>query len=236
MSFVPWFVWPGGHHRDVVILGHLVISAIEIRFVTARSRDAGARVVWDEESRRAAEELKRLHMAVDPVRHPLSKSSTCKGVGAGTEHRDKDRGRHGFTAVTVIDRDRVARPIHKRFLPRLVVLPEHDIAAAVPSLIQLAEPAVTVAVRMRFPILLPQELQRQMLVRLKLGMELGEINTRPGLRRRPQWPCRKQQLIQLLFIKIVRQRPTEMSGCRPLQISMNGRLADRATAGDLVLV
>lgn len=51
-----------------------------------------------------------------------------------------------------------------------------------------------------------------MLVRLKLGMELREIDTGPGLRRRPQWPRRKQQLIQLLFIKIVRQRPTEMSG------------------------
>ena len=65
-----------------------------------------------------------------------------------------------------------------------------------------------------------------MLMRLKLRMELREIDTRTGLRRRPQWPRRKQQLIQLLFIKIVRQGPTEMSGCRPLQISMNGCLAD----------
>src|SRR4051794_27487780 len=35
---------------------------------------------------------------------------------------------------------------------------------------------------MRFPILLPQELQRQMLMRLKLRVELREIDTRPGLR------------------------------------------------------
>jgi hypothetical protein len=73
-------------------------------------------------------------------------------------------------------------------------------------------------------------------MRLELGMELGEIDTGPGLWCRPQWPPGKQQLIQLLFIKIVRQGPTQMGSGRLLQISMNGCLADRATAGDLVLV
>ena len=62
-----------------------------------------------------------------------------------------------------------------------MILPQHDVVVPVPPLVQLAKAAVTVAVRMRFPILLPHELQRQMLMRLELRMELGEIDTGPGL-------------------------------------------------------
>src|SRR5260370_10101536 len=43
-------------------------------------------------------------------------------------------------------------------------------------------------------------------------------------------------VIEQLVIQIVRQRPTQLRGRGLLQIPMNGRLSDRATAGDLVLV
>jgi len=71
---------------------------------------------------------------------------------------------------------------------------------------------------------------------LKLGMELGEIQTRPWLRRRPQWPCREQQFLQLPVVDIVRQGPSHFGGRGLFQIPVNGRLTDRTTAGDLVLL
>jgi hypothetical protein len=73
-------------------------------------------------------------------------------------------------------------------------------------------------------------------VSLKLGLQRAEVQTRPRLQRRAQWPGRKQKLIEALVIQIVRQRPVQFRGRRLLQIPMNRRLSDRATAGDLVLV
>ena len=44
-GFVTRLARPCGHHRDAVMLGHLVIRAIEIRLVPASSRHSGPRVV-----------------------------------------------------------------------------------------------------------------------------------------------------------------------------------------------
>jgi hypothetical protein len=54
-------------------------------------------------------------------------------------------------------------------------MPEHYVSVPVPSLIQFAKPAVTVAIRMRFPVLFPEQLQCEAFVSLKLGMQLAEI-------------------------------------------------------------
>jgi hypothetical protein len=91
---------------------------------------------------------------------------------------------------------------------------------------------IAVALRMGFAILLPQQLQREMFVRLKLGLQRSEIQTRPQLRRRAQWPGRKQKLIQPLLVQIVRQGPTQFGSRGLFQIPMNRRLSDRATASD----
>ena len=46
--------------------------------------------------------------------------------------------------------------------------------------------AVAIAVRVCFAIFLPEQLQRQVFMSLQLRMQLGEIQTRPRLRWRPQ--------------------------------------------------
>ena len=74
-----------------------------------------------------------------------------------------------------MDRDRVTGPIDKGFLSRLMIVPEHDVAVPIPPLIELTKTAITVAVRVRFPILLPEQLQREMFVSLKLGLQCVEI-------------------------------------------------------------
>jgi hypothetical protein len=74
-----------------------------------------------------------------------------------------------------------------------------------------------------------------MSVGLKLRMDLAEVHSRPLRQRRPNRPCRKKKFVQLLVIAILWQRPAEPDRGRSLQISMNGRLTNRATAGDLFL-
>jgi hypothetical protein len=236
LGFIARFVRPGGQDRDAVMLRHLVIGAVEIRLIAAGPRDSRAWVVRHEQLGDALEKLEGAHMAVDPVRQVLAERRTRKGVGAGAEHGYEDRGRRDFAALAVVDRNGVAGPVDEGLVAGVVILPEHHITVAMPPLIEFAEAAVAVAVRLRFTVLLPEELQRQMFVSLQLGMQLGEIQTRPRLRRGPQWPFRKKQFVQAPVVEILRQRPGHFGGCGLLQIPVNGRLAYRTTAGDLVLL
>src|SRR5580704_9622875 len=114
-------------------------------------------------------------MAVNPVGQILAQRRSRKRVGAGAENSHEDRCRRGLSGGPIMDRDRVAGPIDEGFLSRLMIMPKHHVAVPVPPLIQLIKTAVTVAVRVRFPILLPEQLQREMFVSLKLGLQRAKI-------------------------------------------------------------
>jgi hypothetical protein len=117
----------------------------------------------------------------------------------------------------------------------MVLLPQHHVLIPIPALVQLAEPAIAVAVRMSFAIFFPDQLQCQMPVSLKLRMDLAEVHSWPLRRRRPHRSRWKQKFVEPLFVAIVWQWPAEPDRGRSLQISMNGRLTNRATAGNLLL-
>ena len=148
-----------------------------------------------------------MHMAVDPLSQVLSHRGSGKGIGTGAENRDEDRCRRNITALAVVDRYGVPGPIDKRLFSRLVIVPEHHVPGAAPALIQLAEPAIAVAIRMRFSILFPQQVKCQMLVCCKLGRQLREIDAGPKLPGGSQRPHRKQELVQLLLREVVGQGP-----------------------------
>jgi hypothetical protein len=218
------------------MLRHFVIRAMEIRLVTARARDAGPRIIGHEQLRGALEEIEGAHMAIDPVRESLSECCSRKGVRAGAEHGDEDRSGRSFAVFAIVDRHGVACPVHERLLAGMVLLPQHHVLIPIPALVQLAEPAIAVAIPMSFTIFFPDQLQRHMLMRLKLRMDLAEVHSRPLRRRRPHRPRWKQKFVEPLFVAIVWQWPAEPDRGCSLQISMNGRLTNRATAGDLLLL
>ena len=72
------------------MLRHLVIGTVEIRFIATRPSYSGTRVIRHEQPCNALEKLKGSDMAVNPIRQVLAECSSCKGVGAGAEHGDKD--------------------------------------------------------------------------------------------------------------------------------------------------
>jgi hypothetical protein len=70
---------------------------------------------------------------------------------------------------------------------------------------------------------------------LELAVDFGQVESLPRGLAGAAGPRREQQLIESPVIVIFRQRPTQ-TGCGGLlQVSMDGRLTDQATAGDLVL-
>jgi len=48
LGFVSRFIRSSGHDSDAVVLGHLLIGAIEIRFIAAGAVDTGPRVIRDD--------------------------------------------------------------------------------------------------------------------------------------------------------------------------------------------
>src|SRR5215472_15221391 len=103
-------------------------------------------------------------------------------------------------------------------------------------MVPFAVPAIAVTLRAGLPILFPEQLQRQMLMGLKLltnSLEIDVGQLRPNRPGRAGW---EQKSIELLVVQILRQGPFQTDGRRPLQVPMNRSLPDRATSGDLFLL
>src|SRR5660398_28663 len=67
------------------------------------------------------------------------------------------------------------RQVDETFLPGWVLLAQHHILLAAPTLIQLAEAAVAVSFRMRLPVLFPDQLPREMTMLLQLLVQSGKV-------------------------------------------------------------
>jgi hypothetical protein len=73
-------------------------------------------------------------------------------------------------------------------------------------------------------------------VRFQVSVNCRIVNARLPPRRRTVWLRWKEKLVELPVIVFLRQRPLQTRRRSHLQISMNGGLTDRATAGNLVLI
>src|SRR4051794_2321221 len=80
-----------------------------------------------------------------------------------------------WSTTRIMDRYRRSCPIHEQLLAGLVLLPQHHILFPPPPLVQLAEAAVLVAVRVCLPVLLPKQLLRQVRMLLPLTMKVGKV-------------------------------------------------------------
>ena len=131
-----------------------------------------------------------------------------------------------------MDRDRGSRPIDEQLLAGLVLLAQHHILLAAPALVQLAEAAVAIAVRVCLPVLLPEQLLRQVWMLLSLLVKVGEVRHRQHRRASP-WRPTEQRSLQPVFVPLLPKRPRDSGSFGPLQILVYGAEANRATAGDL---
>src|ERR1700685_1550189 len=91
------------------------------------------------------------------------------------------------TTTRIMDRYRCSCPIHEQLLAGLVLLSQHHILFPSPALVQLAEAAVLVAVGIRLPVILPQQLWRHVGMLLPLPMKIGEVGHRQYRRTAARW-------------------------------------------------
>src|ERR1043166_6770444 len=117
----------------------------------------------------------------------------------------------------IMDRDRCSGPIHKQLLAGLVLLAQDDILFAAPSLIQLAESGIAVAVWVCLSVLLPKQLLGHMLMLLSLPMKIGKV--RHGQHgRAAAWWSAEQRSLKSVIIPLRSKRPLDLGGFGPLQI------------------
>jgi len=115
------------------MLGHLVIRAIEIRLIAAcgvtpvRGLSGMSSVVVRRKLKAARG---KRSSSPDPCPEPLAQRCTC-----WRQARRQRWRRRRFPPLAVIDRHGVAGPVDEGFLPGFVIVPEHDIAGAAPSLV-----------------------------------------------------------------------------------------------------
>ena len=174
-------------------------------------------------------------MAVDPVGQMLSPRGVREGICAGAEHGDEQRGRFSLAGSAVVNRDRGTRPVDEQLLSGSVILPECDVPIPVPALVEFAEAAIAVAAALLLAVLFPKQLQGDEAIGLHLAVHFREVQTGPRDGRRVIRPGRKQQLVESPVVMIFRQWPGQASGFGPFEIPVNGRLADGATSGYLIL-
>jgi len=158
---------------------HLVIGAVQVGFVAAGAVHTRAQVVRNDQSRRAQAVLKSRHVAFHPVAQILAQRSARKGVRAGAQNGDKQRGRQDLTGALVMKRNGVTGPVHEHLFAGAVLLAQHHILVAAPAIIQLAETAVTIAIGLGFAILFPDQLQGEMFMRLQLPAHFAKIRQGP---------------------------------------------------------
>ena len=95
--------------------------------------------------------------------------------------------------------------------------------------------AVTIAFRVALTRFLPDQLQRQVLVRLQFLVDLGPVRLRVFAPDGGSRTVGEQPPLNLLISPVLRHRPLHAARLRGRHVFMDGALGKRTTAGDLML-
>ena len=174
-------------------------------------------------------------MGADPVAQPLCPGGLGVGVAAGAEYGNEQLGLADLAGDGIPHRDGLARVVDKQLLAGPVFLAQHHVLLPTPALVELAEAAVTVAVRVHGAVLLPEQLQGEVLVLPQLGVDRGKVGRRPVVLFGPGWSFRRQGRTQAGLIPVGYLGPPEPGCFGGFQILRDRALADEATSGNFAL-
>ena len=169
--------------------------------------DGGFQVIRHHDLGHAAEILERPDMGTGPAPQILPRRSFGKRIAAGAQHGHEHGSRMDFAGRGIVYRNRRAGVIDEHLLAGAVCLPQYQIELLQPTPVQIAEPAVTIAVRVALAPFLPDQLQRQILVALQFFVNAAPVRFRmfaPDLWR---GPLRKQRSYDLWIAPVLRQWP-----------------------------
>ncbi|CAE6937250.1 hypothetical protein R69927_07488 [Paraburkholderia domus] len=138
-----------------IVRCHLLVSRVDLRLVEVRFVHARPKIVGHQHLAQTFIKCEGAHVRADPVGQLLRPRELGKRVAGNTKRRDEQLGLADFSRVRIDDAELLARVVHEQLLARHMRLSQRDRQPLCPFLIGLAEPAVTVAVRVLCLVFLP---------------------------------------------------------------------------------
>ena len=168
---IPWPPWPCWKNRGAVMGRHFTIGAVNHRIVEARLDDGDFSIVRYQKTRNTADRREGAGVGADPIRERLCPA--CLGIGQvrGAQYRDENLRRPGLAGQPVNNhRHRVAGIVDKQLVAAHMGLPHRHREPARPAAAQLTETRIPIPVGMLLDVLVPQDLQGDVLVALEFAV------------------------------------------------------------------
>lgn len=213
--------------------GQILVGGVEVRFVATAFAHPALQVVGNHHFRHTPEIGEGADMGHDPVLELLTVGRFRKGVIAGTQHCHEDLCRLHLAGLAIDDIDRLAGIIDEHLFAGPMFMPHHHIQATGPLAVVLAKPAVLVAISLLLLVLLPEQMQGDMLPGLQFPMDgcIIRDSAHTALRRRG----RKQQLFQGRFAHFTGKWPAQPGAAGALDVFADRAAADAATQADFTV-
>ena len=191
--------------RAPIVLRKLLVGAVHLRLKPVCCGHARLEVVRGNQVRQSAEEVEGMDMGVNPLRQLLRRAGLGEGAITLPQHRHKYLRRSHLAGCAVHHGHGVVAVIQKQFVTRLMLLTHRQVQRAAPLAVANAKLHVAeVFLRMGFPVLLPQQLQRDDLA-LQFPVHLRPIRHEPS--RTFLQRGREEPLLQFLIRHLLRKRP-----------------------------
>src|SRR2546427_670683 len=219
------------HNSHVVVHGKLLVGGVEVRIVAAGTAHSRPQVIRDQKSGHSRKVFKSMNVSADPGAQLLVPGGFGIRVGTRAQHHHEQRGWPEFAGNRIVHRNRGTGPVHETLLARLVYLAKNYILLPAPTLVELAEATVAVSFRMHLPVLFPSQLQRQMAMLLQLRMQGGKIREDLFGKSFYHLPLSEQCPLDTLLVPLLSERPHHTGCGGPVEVVMNGTLANRTGAG-----
>ena len=145
-----------GKDRGVVVLGQLLVGAVDPGLIAANRCDAGLEVVADHRLRHAADHVQGVDVRPNPVGKPFRPAGLRVGVVGRSQHRDEDMSASLYAAGGIEHRHRVAGKVDEQLLGGAMRLPHGWRDGLAPLPVKIAKPAVAVTISVLGPVFLPQ--------------------------------------------------------------------------------
>ena len=146
--------WDGGR---AVVFGQVMVGGIQIRLVATGVFDSCFEIVRDDDLGHTAKEREHANVSANPVGQILALMSLSIGIVAGAQNADEDLDLVDLAGVRVDDGSRLTSIVDKDLFSTFVGEAHRWLQALGPLAIEGTELAVSIAIRMGFTILDPQQ-------------------------------------------------------------------------------
>src|SRR5438270_14019963 len=171
-----------------------------------------------------------MNVSVDPDSQLLVPGGFGIRVRTRAQHHHEQRRWPDFAGNRIVHGNRCTGPVDESLLARLVYLAKNYILLPAPTLVEFAEATVAVSFRMNLPVLFPSQLQRQMAMLLQLRMQGGKIREDLFGESFYHLLLSEQCLLDALLVPLLSERPHHTGCGGPVEVVMNGGLANRTSA------